>query len=122
MFKSRTLCNNLRVQLYRTAIRPVVMYGCSTRHYRLTLFIFIFERKIFRSNFGLRLDAITREPRTGNYEEIKGSRRKPNIVDEIRKRRLSLADHAWWKVGSLIHLVQCGIQVGRIPIRRPRLR
>lgn len=30
MFKSRTLSKSLKVQLYRTLIQPVVIYGCET--------------------------------------------------------------------------------------------
>jgi len=54
--------------------------------------------------------------------EIRELYQKPNIVDDIRKRRLFWAGHAWRKERALIHKVLCGSPEGVRPLSRPRLR
>jgi len=54
--------------------------------------------------------------------EIRELYQKPNIVDDIRKRRLFWAGHAWRKERALIHKVLCGSPKGIRPLGRPRLR
>lgn len=56
MFKSRMLFKRLKVQLYGTLIRPMVMYRCETwtLHKVQQNSLLIFERKILRFFFGSR--------------------------------------------------------------------
>ena len=54
LFRSKTLHRNLKCELYRTLVRPVVAYGseawCMTQKDEQTLLVF--ERRILRSIFG----------------------------------------------------------------------
>jgi hypothetical protein len=54
LFRSKTLHRNLKCQLYRSLVRPVVTYGseawCMTQNDERTLQVF--ERKVLRSIFG----------------------------------------------------------------------
>jgi hypothetical protein len=97
LFKSRMLSKSLKIQLYRTLIRPVVMYGCETWtfHKIQQNTLLVFERKILRSIFGPCIERNTEEWRIRHNVEIKELYQKPNIVNDIRKRRLFWAGHAW---------------------------
>jgi len=82
LFKSRILSKNLKIQLYRTLIRPVVMYGCETwtLHKIQQNNLLVFERKILRSIFGPCIDSHTGEWRIRYNVEIRELYQKPNIV------------------------------------------
>jgi len=56
MLKARAISKNLKIQLYRTLIRPVVMYGCEvwTLQKSDQNRLLIFKRKILRRIFGKR--------------------------------------------------------------------
>jgi hypothetical protein len=46
----------------------------------------------------------------------------PDIISEIKKRKLQWAGRAWRKDGTLIRMVQCGTLQGKRPLGRPQLR
>jgi hypothetical protein len=89
------LSKSLKVQLYRTLIRPVVMYGCETwtLHKIQQNNPLVFEQKVLMSIFGPCIDRNTGEWRIRHNVEIRELYQKPNIVDDIRKRRLFWAGH-----------------------------
>ena len=69
---SRLLSKNLKNEIYRTVILPVVLYGCET--WSLTLReerkLRVFENMVLRRIFGPRRDEITGEWRRLHNEEL----------------------------------------------------
>jgi hypothetical protein len=124
LLKTRTISMNLKIQLYRTLIRPVVMYGCEVWTLRKLdqNRLLIFERKILRRIFGPCIDETTGEWRIRKNEELKQLYQMSDIIRKIKKKRLQWAGHAWRKEGTLIRMVQRGTPQGKRPVGRPRLR
>lgn len=54
MFRSRAKSKNLKVRMYLTSLRPIVLYGAETQSLRKTekQRMAVFERKILRKMFG----------------------------------------------------------------------
>jgi hypothetical protein len=93
---SRLLSRNVKVKIYKTIILPFVLYGCET--WSLTLReehrLRVFEKRVIRRIFG---------PKGGG--ELRGVWRKlhnedlhilyssPNIIREIKSRRMRWAGH-----------------------------
>jgi len=63
LLSSRFLSKNIKIKIYRTAILPVVLYGCQT--WSLTLReerkLRVFENMVLRKIFGPRRDEVTWE-------------------------------------------------------------
>jgi len=55
-------------------------------------------------------------------KELKKFYKNPSIVEDITKRRLIWAGHAWRKEGSLLRIVLENAPLGKRPLGRPRLR
>jgi len=57
------LSNNLKIEIYRTIILPLVLYGCET--WPLTLReegrLRVFENRVLRGTFGPKRDEVKRE-------------------------------------------------------------
>ena len=66
------LFKNLKVEIYRTIILPVVLYGCET--WSLTLReerrLRLFENRVLRRVFGPKRDEVTGEWRKLHNEEL----------------------------------------------------
>jgi len=109
LLNARTILMNLKIQLYRTLIRPVVMYGCEVWTLRKSdqNRLLIFKRKILRRIFGPCIDETTGEWRIRKNEELKQLYQMSDIIREIKKKILQWAGHAWRKEGTLIRMVQC---------------
>ena len=58
---SNFLSKNLRINIFRTIILPVVVYGCETRSFTLReeLRLKVFENKVLRRVFGPNRDEVT---------------------------------------------------------------
>ncbi|VVC30294.1 eIF3G, RNA recognition motif,RNA recognition motif domain,Eukaryotic translation initiation factor 3 [Cinara cedri] len=124
IFRSRAISKNLKVRMYLTLLRPIVLYGAETWPLRKTeeRRIAVFERKVLRRIYGAYFDVLTNEWRKLHNEELQSLFQRPDILKEIKKRRLVWAGHAWRKHDSLIRRVIEKNPVGRRPLGRPRLR
>ncbi|KAL4103846.1 hypothetical protein QTP88_019181 [Uroleucon formosanum] len=123
MFSSKILSTKLKIQLYMTLIRPVVLYGSETWTLRKVeeTRLAVFERKILRRIYGPCIDSETGEWRIRHNDELKNLFQKPDIISEINRRRLMWAGHAWRKEGSFIKAVIKENPTGKRPLGRPRL-
>ena len=72
IFVFQVVSKNLKIEIYRTIILPVVLYGCET--WLLTLReerkLRVFEKRVFRRIFGPRRDEVTGEWRRLHNEEL----------------------------------------------------
>ena len=79
---SSLLSKNLKINIYRTIIFPVVLYGCET--WSLTLReerrLRMFENRELRRIFGPRRDEVTEEWRKLYNEELNDLYFSPSIV------------------------------------------
>jgi len=90
LLSSSLLPKNLKMQIYRTIILPVLLYGCETwsltlkKEHRLR----VFENRVLRRIFGPKRGKITREWRKLHNEEINDLYSSPNIVWVTKWRRI----------------------------------
>jgi len=124
LLKSRSISLNLKIKIYMTLIRPVVLYGSETWAPRKIEEIKLdtFERKILRRIYGPCFDSRTQEWRIRTNEELQNLFQRSCISNEIKKRRLLWAGHAWRKKDAMINTVIREEPKGKRPLGRPRLR
>jgi hypothetical protein len=95
LLSSRLLSRNVTVKIYKTIILPVVLYGCETSS--LTLReerrMRVFENRVLRRIFGPKRDEETGEWRKLHNEELHIIYSSPNIIRQIKSRRLRWAEH-----------------------------
>ena len=123
--KSRQISKTTKTNIYKTIIRPILIYGCET--WRLTKIlehrIGVFERSLLRRIWGPVVDAETGELRRLHNEELMERARIPPVVSVIRAQRLRWAGHT-----ARMHADRVPLQVlegqprGRRPLGRPRKR
>jgi len=93
LLSSSLLSKNLKTKIYRTIILPVVLYGCEI--WSLTLReerrLRVFENRVLRRVFGLKRDEVTGEWRILHNEELSDLYSLPNIVREVKSRRMRWA-------------------------------
>ena len=119
------LSKNLKIEVYRTIILPVVLYGCET--WSLTLReehrLRVFENRVLRRIFGPKRDGVTREWRKLRNEEPNDLYFSPNIVRVIKSRRKRWAGHvARMEQGRDVHKFSVGKPKGKRKLGRPRRR
>jgi hypothetical protein len=89
------LSRNLKVKIYKTIILPVVLYGCET--WSLTLReehrLRVFENRVMRRIFGPKRDEVTGEWRKLDGGELHNLYSSPDIIRQIKSRRLRWAGH-----------------------------
>ena len=72
LLSSSLLCKDIKVEIHRTIILPVVLYGCET--WSLTLReehrLRVFENRVLRRLFGPERDEVTGEWRKLHNEEL----------------------------------------------------
>jgi hypothetical protein len=83
---SSLLFKNLKIEIYRIIILPVVVYGSAT--WLLTLReecrMKVFENRVLRRIFGPKRDKVTREWKELHNEELYELYSSPNIVQMIK--------------------------------------
>ncbi|KAJ4445442.1 hypothetical protein ANN_07247 [Periplaneta americana] len=95
LLSSSLLSKNLKVRIYKTVTLPVVLYGCET--WTLTLReehrLRVFENKVLRKIFGAKRDEVTGEWRKLHNTELHSLYSSPDIIRNIKSRRLRWAGH-----------------------------
>jgi hypothetical protein len=92
---SRLFCRNVKVKIYKTIILPAVLYGCETRcltlreEHRLR----VFENRVLRRIFGPKRDEVRGEWRKLHNEELHILYSSPNIIRQIKSRRMRWVRH-----------------------------
>ncbi|KAJ4450395.1 hypothetical protein ANN_01819 [Periplaneta americana] len=116
---------NLKVRIYKTITLSVVLYGCET--WTLTLRdehrLRVFENKVLRKIFGAKRDEVTGECRKLHNTELHTLYSSPNIIRNIKFRRLRWAGHVT-RMGESrnAYRVLVGRPEGERPLGRPRRR
>ncbi|KAJ4429380.1 hypothetical protein ANN_21537 [Periplaneta americana] len=122
---SQSAVKNLKVKIYKTVILLVVLYGCET--WTLTLreeqrWRF-FENKVLRKIFGSKRDEVTGEWRKLRNTELHAFYSSPDIIRNIKSRRLRWAGHVAHMGESInAYSVLVGRPEGKRPLGRPRRR
>ena len=125
LLSSRLLSKNLKIEIYRTIILPVVLYGCETWSptLREERKLRVFENMVLRRIFGPRKDEVTGEWRRLHNDELNDLYSSPNIVRVIKSRRMRRAGHVA-RMGEErgVYRFLVGKPEGRRPLGRPRRR
>ncbi|KAJ4443290.1 hypothetical protein ANN_04958 [Periplaneta americana] len=116
---------NLKVRIYKTVILPVVLYGCET--WTLTLReehrLRVFENKVLRKIFGTKKNEVTGEWRKLHNAELHALYSSPDIISNIKSRRLRWAGHvARMGESRNAYRVLVGRPERKRPLGRPRRR
>jgi hypothetical protein len=92
---SRLLSRNVKVKIYKTIILPFVLYGCE--NWSLTLReehrLRVFENRVLRRIFGPKRDEATGEWRKLHSEELHNLYSSPDIIRQVKSRRMRWAEH-----------------------------
>ncbi|KAJ4444398.1 hypothetical protein ANN_06190 [Periplaneta americana] len=125
LLSSSLLSKNLKVRIYKTVILPIVLYGCET--WTLTLReeqrLRVFENKILRKIFGTKRDEVTGEWRKLHNTELHVLYSSPDIIRNIKSRRLRWAGHvARMGESRNAYRMLVGRPEGKRPLGRPRRR
>ncbi|KAJ4436759.1 hypothetical protein ANN_16891 [Periplaneta americana] len=125
LLSSSLLSKNLKVIIYKTVILPVLLYGCET--WTLTLReehrLRVFENKVLRKIFGAKRDEVTGEWRRLRNAELHALYSSPDIIRNIKSRRLRWARHvARMGESRNAYRVLVGRREGKRPLGRPRRR
>ncbi|KAJ4434248.1 hypothetical protein ANN_22798 [Periplaneta americana] len=95
LFSCSLLSKNLKVRIYKTVILPVVLYGCET--WTVTLReeqrLRVFENKVLAKMFGAKRDEVTGGWRKLQNAELHALYSSPDIIRNIKSRRLRWAGH-----------------------------
>jgi hypothetical protein len=114
---SRLISKNLKIKIYKTAILPVVQYGCKT--WSLTLReehrLRVFENTVLRRIFGPKSEEDRSWSKLHN-DELHSLYSSPNIVRVINSRRMRWAGYvAYMREGRGVYR----ILVVRPEVKRP---
>ncbi|KAJ4428681.1 hypothetical protein ANN_25674 [Periplaneta americana] len=125
LLSSSLLPKNLKVRIYKTVILPVLLYGCET--WTLTLReehrLRVFENKVLRKIFGAKRDEVTGEWRKLHNTELHALYSSPDIIRNLKSRRLRWAGHvARMGESRNAYRVLVGRPEGKRPLGRPRRR
>jgi hypothetical protein len=125
LLASRLLSRNLKVKIYKTIIVSVVLYGCET--WSLTLReehrLRVFENRVLRGMIGPKRDEVTGEWRKLHSGELHNLYSSPDIVRQIKSRRMRWAGHvARMGEGRNVYRVLVGKPEKKRTLGRPRRR
>jgi hypothetical protein len=125
LLSSRPLSGNVKVKIYNTIILAVVLYGCETwslilrKEHRLR----VFENRVLRGMFGPKGDEVTGERRKLHSGELRNLYKSPNIVKQIKAKRMRLAGHVACKGEDRKLCKVLGEKLeGKRPLGKPRSR
>jgi hypothetical protein len=95
LLSSHLLSNNVKVEIHKTIIIPIVLHGCET--WSLTLReenrLRVFENTVLRRIFGPRRDEVTGEWRKLHNEELHTLYSSLDIIRQVKSRRMRWAGH-----------------------------
>jgi hypothetical protein len=125
LLSSRLLSRNVMVKIYKTIILPVALYGCETwslilrEEHRLR----VFDNRVLRRIFGPKRNEVTGEWRKLHNEELHILYSSPNIIRQIKTRKLRWAGHVEHMGEERnVYKVWMGKPEGKRPLGRPRRR
>jgi hypothetical protein len=125
LLSSRLLSRNVKVKIYKTIVLSVVLYGCET--WSLTLReehrLRVFENRVLRRIFRPKRDEVTGEWRKLHNEELHILYSSPNIIRQLKSRRMRWAGHVV-RMGEERNVYRglMGKPEGKRPLGRPRRR
>jgi hypothetical protein len=119
LLSSRLLSSNAKVNIYKTIILPVVLYGCET--WSLTLreehTLRMFEKRVLKRIFGPKRDEVMGEWRKLHNGELHNLCSSPHIIRQIKSRRMRWAGHvARMGEGRNVYSVLVGKPKGERPL------
>jgi hypothetical protein len=93
LLSCRLLSRYVNAKIYKTIILPVALYGCETCPVTLREKnrLRVFENRVLRRIFGPKMDEATGEWRKLNSEELHNLYSSPDIIRQIRPRRMRWA-------------------------------
>jgi hypothetical protein len=113
----------VKVKIYNIIILPVVLCGCETwslilkEEHKLR----VFENRVLRRTFGPKRDEVTGQRRKMHSGEVHNLYSSPDIVRQIKSRRMRWAGHVARKgAGRNVYRVLVGKPEGKRPLGRPR--
>jgi hypothetical protein len=125
LLSSRLLTGNVKVKIYKTIVLPLVLYGCETWSVRLREEhrLRVFGNRVLRRIFGPMRDEVTGEWRKMHKGELHNLYSSPDIIRQIKSRRMRWAGHAA-RMGECrnVYGVLVGKPDGKRPLGRPRRR
>jgi hypothetical protein len=124
-FVFQLLSRNVKVKIYKTIIVSVVLYGCEI--WSLTLReenrLRVFEDRILRRIFGQKRNEVTGEWRKLHSEELHILYSSPNIIIQIKSKRMRWAGHvALTREERNVYRVLMGKPEGKRTLGRPSRR
>jgi hypothetical protein len=86
---------NVKVKTHKVIFLLVVLYGCETWFLTLTEEHIqkVFENRILRRVFGPKKDEVVGDCRKLHNEELRNLYSSPNIIRQIKSRRMRCAGH-----------------------------
>ncbi|KAJ4434068.1 hypothetical protein ANN_16387 [Periplaneta americana] len=124
LLSSSLLSKNLKVKIYKTVILLVLLCGCET--WTLTLReehrLRVFENKVLRKIFGAKRDEVTGEWRKLHNTELHALYSSPDIIRNIKSRRLRWAGHVARMGESKMHIQTFVVFAKRVDVLEARLR
>ena len=125
LLSSSLLSKNVKIQIYRTKIFPVVLYGFET--WPLTLReerrLRGLDNRVLRRIYGPKRYEVTRECRKLHNEELNDLYFSPNVVRVIKSRKMGWAGHvARMEERRGVYWVLVGELEGKRPLGRPKRR
>jgi hypothetical protein len=120
---TRYISKNTKIRIYKTIIRPIVLYGSETWAItgKMASSLVTWERKILRKIYGPKCEQGVWRIRTNL--ELQNVYRSPDIVTEIKVRRLKWLGHIIRMDGArMAKKVFVSSPEGRRDIGRPKLR
>ena len=119
LLKSNALSRNTKITIYKTLIRPIVLYGSETwsTTKRDNALLQTFENKVLRRIFGPIRDTQSGEWKRRSNKDIHDLFKSPLITGIMKANRLQwlghierMEDNRETKLASFIHSVACPLQ------------